>query len=257
MARKTSKTAETEQKVQDEVVINEEVREPAKKTVTKKAAPKKDGATEPKKRPVAKKETVKKEVVGEEELLEEEDEVVDNEDGKKKRVTPTRESVISSFDEMIDAIEKEIGVLRDSQNKTKGVKFLRTLGKKLKGLKSQATRIISKRNPTQRKTGVNVSSGFLKPVRISKEIAKFTGWQPSELKSRVQVTKFLCNYIREHNLQYEKDKRQIKPDPKLAKLLNYDEKTAEQPLTYFYLQRLLKNHFPRTEGGASEVGVTA
>jgi chromatin remodeling complex protein RSC6 len=119
------------------------------------------------------------------------------------------------------------------------------LGKKLKGLKSQSTRIISKRNPTQRKTGSNVSSGFLKPVNISKEIAKFTGWGAHEKKSRVDVTKFLCNYIRENNLQNEKDKRQIKPDNKLAKLLNYDEKTAEQPLTYFHLQALLKHHFPK------------
>ena len=229
MAKKA--VSKTEQKVQDNVV---EETQQTKKVVAKKTVVKKD---EPKK------EIVKEE----EELLEEEgdDSVEDSTGVKKKRVAPTRESVIASFDDIITSIEREIGVLRDSQNKTKGVKFLRTLGKKLKGLKSQSTRIISKRNPTQRKVGSNVSSGFLKPVNISKEIAKFTGWGANEKKSRVDVTKFLCNYIRENNLQNEKDKRQIKPDNKLAKLLNYDEKTADQPLTYFHLQALLKHHFPK------------
>jgi chromatin remodeling complex protein RSC6 len=117
------------------------------------------------------------------------------------------------------------------------------LGKKLKALKSQSSRIISKRNPSQRKTGTNTSSGFLKPVAISKDIAKFAGWDVKEKKSRVAVTKALCDYIKEHKLQNEKDKRQILPDAKLCKLLNYDPKTASQPLTYFHLQSLLKNHF--------------
>ena len=238
MAKKTA--TKTEQKVKDEVVEDSQQ--------TKKVAPKK---TTTKKETVPKKQS--KEVVKEddEDLLEEEEDSPasegDSQDSKekKKRVAPTRESVLASFDELIESVEKEIGVLRDSQNKTKGVKFLRTLGKRLKGLKSQSTRIISKRNPSQRKTGTNVTSGFLKPVSISKEIAKFTGWGTNEKKSRVDVTKFLCNYIREHNLQNEKDKRQIKPDAKLSKLLNYDEKTSEQPLTYFHLQRLLKTHFPK------------
>ena len=151
----------------------------------------------------------------------------------------------SSKDRIELRTENEIENIRENPNsKTKGIKFLRTLGKKMKTLKTHSSRIIGKRNPTQRKSS-NTTSGFLKPVPISKDIAKFAGWAPSEKKSRVDVTKFLCKYIRENNLQYDKDKRQIKPDPKLAKLLNYDEKTSQQPLTYFHLQSLLKNHFPK------------
>ena len=230
MAKKTA--TKTEQKVQDNVSI--EVQQP-KKGVSKKTVAK----------PVESTPKV--------DVLEEEDDLIEDDsadvEGKKKRVVPTRDSVLLTFDELIESIEKEIGVLRDSQNKTKGVKFLRTLGKKLKGLKGQSTRILSKRNPSQRKVGVNVTSGFLKPVSISKEIAKFTGWGVNDKKSRVDVTKFLCNYIKENNLQNEKDKRQIRPDNKLAKLLNYDEKTSAQPLTYFHLQSLLKNHFPKSDAG--------
>jgi chromatin remodeling complex protein RSC6 len=120
----------------------------------------------------------------------------------------------------------------------------------LKALKGHSTRIISKRASVPRKAGTNTSSGFLKPVKISKEMSKFTGWDTKELKSRVDVTKFLCNYIREHKLQNEGDKRQINPDQKLQKLLNYDPKTSTQPLTYYHLQTLLKSHFPKAEATA-------
>jgi chromatin remodeling complex protein RSC6 len=238
MAKKNQTKSKQSEDVVNEVieeVVEEKKSAPKKeKTVKKETAPKKEKIV--KKEPAPKKETV---------------EVVDEEDGeakeKKKRVAPTRDSVMTTFDELISAIESEIEVLRDSSNKSKGIKFLRTHGKRLKTLKAQAARIISKRVPGQRKTGTNTSSGFLKPVPISKEMSKFTGWDIKEPKSRVDVTKFLCNYIRQNNLQNEKDKRQILPDPKLCKLLNYDPKTSSQPLTYFHLQSLLKSHFPKQE----------
>jgi chromatin remodeling complex protein RSC6 len=91
--------------------------------------------------------------------------------------------------------------------------------------------------------GASNGSGFMKPVKISKEMAKFTGWDGRELKSRVDVTKYLCNYIKNNDLQNEADRRQIKPDKKLAKLLNYDEKKDGCPLTYFYLQKKMQPHF--------------
>ena len=142
-----------------------------------------------------------------------EEEVVDETSEKKKRVVPTRESVVSSFDEVIQMVETEIASLRDSSTKAKGVKFLRSLNKRLKTLKTQVSRI-KQRSSTKMvsSTNTNTNSGFLKPVKISSDMAKFTGWNPDELKSRVDVTKFLCNYIRENNLQNPTDKRQIVPD---------------------------------------------
>jgi chromatin remodeling complex protein RSC6 len=240
MAKKnqTKPTKQTNEVV-DEVI--EEVVEEKQPVTKKEKAPKKEAA--PKKDKANKVPKESKTVVVEEEI---DEDGGDNKE-KKKRVAPTRDSVIATFDELISAIENEIEVLRDSSNKSKGIKFLRTHGKRLKTLKAQAARIISKRAPGQRKSGTNTSSGFLKPVPISKEMSKFTGWDIKEPKSRVDVTKFLCNYIRQNNLQNEKDKRQILPDTKLCKLLNYDPKTSSQPLTYFHLQSLLKSHFPKQE----------
>ena len=173
-----------------------------------------------------------------------EEEVVDETSEKKKRVVPTRESVVSSFDEVIQMVETEIASLRDSSTKAKGVKFLRSLNKRLKTLKTQVSRI-KQRSSTKMvsSTNTNTNSGFLKPVKISSDMAKFTGWNPDELKSRVDVTKFLCNYIRENNLQNPTDKRQIVPDAKLSKLIKYDSKKESEPLRYYSLQKFLKPHF--------------
>jgi upstream activation factor subunit UAF30 len=93
----------------------------------------------------------------------------------------------------------------------------------------------------------NQNSGFLKPVKISKELVKFTGWDPDELRSRVDVTKFICAYIKEHDLQNPEDRRQIIADAKLQKLLNYDPKKSEKPLMYYSLQSLLKGQFTNPE----------
>ena len=162
---------------------------------------------------------------------------------KKSRVIVTRDIVMSSFDEIIQLIEGEIDSLKDSPSKTKGIKFLRSLNKKIKTLKNNSGKIIKQKST--KKTTPNVNSGFQKPVRISKEMAKFAGWNCEELKSRVDVTKYLCNYIKENNLQNPKDKRQIVSDAKLSKLLKYDAK--KEPLTYFRLQSCLKSHFPKTD----------
>jgi chromatin remodeling complex protein RSC6 len=174
------------------------------------------------------------------------DTIVDEENGQVKRGVPTRESVLQSFDEIIKSIETEMETLREGDTKNKGVKFLRTLGKRLKILRNQSSRIIKQKRVSAKKN-TNNNSGFLKPVKISTEMAKFTGWDKDELRSRVQVTKFLCDYIRNNNLQNPKDKRQILADGKLQKLLKYDPKKETEPLTYFKLQSSLKGHFIKPE----------
>ena len=171
---------------------------------------------------------------------------VESEAGVKSRQQPTKESVVDSFDDLVLSIEAEIVRLRETaQTKTRGVKFLRSLGKRVKTLRGQTTRVMKQRVRTNRKN--NNNSGFLKPVKISKDMAKFTGWDPEQLKSRVDVTKYVCNYIRENNLQNPTDRRQILADSKLSKLLKYDSKTSSEPLTYYRIQTHLKPHFLKTE----------
>ena len=166
-----------------------------------------------------------------------------NEEKKSKRTKPTRESVINDFDNTLARISGEIETLRSTVPRASGVKFLRTIAKILKIHKGRTARVFKQKVKTKRK---NNNSGFLKPVPISKEMANFTGWDPEELKSRVDVTKFICSYVKEHNLQNPADKRQIKPDKKLKKLLKY-EHNPEAPLTYYRLQTYMKPHFTKKD----------
>ena len=162
-----------------------------------------------------------------------------------KRRSPTRESVLEDFENMIMSIEAEIQQLREGPSKTKGVKFLRSLNKNLKLLRNRTARVMKQKHKTGRTN--NKNSGFLKPVPISKEMAKFTGWNANELRSRVDVTKYICNYISEKNLQNPDDRRQINPDSKLQKLLGFNPKKSKEPLRYYSLQTHLKHHFPKTQ----------
>ena len=166
---------------------------------------------------------------------------------KRKRNIPTKESVLEGFDGIITLIEEEIEILRNSPSKTKGIKFLRSLRKRLNTLRSQTGRVMKKRPQSNRKN--NQNSGFLKKVNISKEMADFAGWDPDEKKSRVDVTRYLCDFIRDHDLQNPEDKRQIRVEdnPKLKKLLGYDSKINSDPLTYYRLQTYMKRLFPKND----------
>lgn len=234
--RKTQKPVAESSKTKtvQEEVLEEEVEQPKK---TKKAV----GT----KKPAAVK-TVEEEVVEEEVVVEETTDDVK----EKRKTTPTREGFLQSFDELVSSVEKEIESLRESKSKVKGVKFLRSLNKQIKLLKNQAGRVIKQKSSSGRKN-TNTTSGFLKPVKISKEMAKFTGWDESELRSRVDVTKYLCNYIKENDLQNPTDRRQIMADPKLSKLLKFDSKKESEPLTYYKLQTYLKSHFIKPEISAT------
>ena len=85
-------------------------------------------------------------------------------------------------------------------------------------------------------------SCFLTPCRVSTEMTRFCGWNPDDLKSRVDVTMFICRYIKNHNLQNLEDRRVIIPNTALRNLL-YPASEDYIHLTYFNLQRYLRRHF--------------
>ena len=181
---------------------------------------------------------VVEDIIEDDEIIEEEEVVVAP---KTKRRTPTRESVLTSFEELITSVENEIQTLREGPAKIKGVKFLRSMNKNLKQIRNKAARVMKKKKKTTR-VG-NQNSGFKKPVAISSELAEFAGWKPDDLRSRVDVTTYICDYIKTHDLQNPEDRRQIQPDAKLQKLLKFDPKKIKEPLRYYSLQTYLKTHF--------------
>jgi chromatin remodeling complex protein RSC6 len=210
-----------------------------KKTATKKAVPKK---TATKKTKTATKKVAPKKAVAKKVASKKVDEVCEvsvvEETKTKKRRKVSRETVLEYFDEVIAKNEAEIALLRSSEKKAVGIKYLKSVSKDLKKLRTHAAKLIKK----PRAKNPDTKSGFLKPVPVSGELCKFTGWDPEEMRSRVDVTKFICSYIKDNDLQNPEDKRQILADKKLCALLNYDSK-KDGPLTYYMIQSYIKPHF--------------
>jgi upstream activation factor subunit UAF30 len=95
----------------------------------------------------------------------------------------------------------------------------------------------------RKRTGSRAPSGFVKPTRISDELASFLGKDKGTEMARTDVTREINLYIRSHDLQDKTNGRKINPDSKLQSLLklkNTDE------LTYFNLQRFMSPHFQKS-----------
>lgn len=115
----------------------------------------------------------------------------------------------------------------------------RALEKKWSREVKTAQKVSSKR---KRKAGNRAPSGFVKPTKISDELAKFLEKPIGSEMARTEVTRDINKYIRTHNLQDKENGRKINPDTKLAALLKL-KKTDE--LTYFNLQRYMSPHFAK------------
>jgi chromatin remodeling complex protein RSC6 len=95
----------------------------------------------------------------------------------------------------------------------------------------------------KRKSGNRAPSGFVKPTKISDELAKFLDKPVGSEMARTDVTRQLNTYIRAHNLQDKENGRKINPDSKLQTLLKL-KKSDE--LTYFNLQKYMSPHFAKS-----------
>jgi hypothetical protein len=91
-----------------------------------------------------------------------------------------------------------------------------------------------------KRSGNRQPSGFVKPTRISDELAKFLGKNIGVEMARTEVSKEINQYIRTNNLQDKENGRKINPDSNLTALLKLKK---EDELTYFNLQRYMKHHF--------------
>jgi len=83
-------------------------------------------------------------------------------------------------------------------------------------------------------------SVFMKPSKISNELAEFLGKPIGTEISRTDVSSIINRYIRINKLQDAQNGRKINPDAKLRSILTLGE---NDELTYFNLGRYIKHHF--------------
>ena len=147
--------------------------------------------------------------------------------------TDSTASVTANFGEFFGRFQKlltEFGQLRAE---------LKTVEKRtMKELK-----VVSKASGKRKKSGAaRAPSGFVKPTKISDELASFLGKPFGSEMARTEVTREINAYIRANNLQDKANGRKINPDNQLAKLLKV---TSKDELTYFNLQRFMSPHFAK------------
>ena len=121
---------------------------------------------------------------------------------------------------------------------------VRTLSKRADRELKQAQKAGRKR----RKAGNRQPSGFVKPTKISVELATFLGKAKGTEMARTEVTREINSYIRAHKLQDPENGRRILADAKLRKLLKLKK---DDELTYFNLQRYMSTHFAKASKKAT------
>lgn len=86
----------------------------------------------------------------------------------------------------------------------------------------------------RREASPQMKSGFAKPKKISAAMCEFAGWDAAELRSRNDVTRYICDYVKSRALNDANDRRRILPDDKLARLIG-----TASPVTYNHIQSVL------------------
>jgi len=129
-------------------------------------------------------------------------------------------TTLSAFRMQITTLQNQVRVLE------KNVK------KQMKNYEKEAKKHKNKGN--------RKASGFAVGGPVSKELCNFMGKPTDSKLARTEVTQYLIQYIKDNNLQWAENRKIIKPDSKLKKLL---KPAKNEDVTYFNLQKLMNKHF--------------
>jgi len=156
---------------------------------------------------------------------------------KEKRVV-TIDTINNSFQTIIEQLTVEFKNEKD-KGRSENIKNLRRYIKQLEQLQSDVKKITK-----QKKVCNNQNSGFMKPVKISNDLANFLDLPVGSYISRAQCNKKIQEYIISKKLQNQSYKREILPDKSLTQLLRYNPE-MHGPLYYTVIQKLIQVHFEK------------
>jgi chromatin remodeling complex protein RSC6 len=127
----------------------------------------------------------------------------------------------------LSAFRQQITML---QNQVRGLE--KHVNKKMKNLQREA-----KKNKNK---GNRKPSGFAVPTKITDQLCEFMNKEKGTMVARTEVTQYIIEYIRQNALQKDGNRKFIKPDVKLATLLDVKD---DDEVTYFNIQRYMNKHF--------------
>jgi chromatin remodeling complex protein RSC6 len=152
----------------------------------------------------------------------------------EKVTEPTNEVVVEEEDATFaDVIAKHMQKLQELTSALSSVKS------DFKNIEKRWSRELktAQKGMKKKKNANRQPSGFVKPTRITDELADFLEKPHGVEMARTQVTREINTYIRAHSLATG---RNINPDDKLMALLKIPD---GEILTYFNLQKYMSPHF--------------
>lgn len=183
----------------------------------------------------------------------------------KSVVEPVVEAVVESSVDSVpsnEVVGKEEAITKNFMDLMKKLQLLSTTlstlkqdFKQLEKNYNKEMKAASKEKERKRKSNnkTRQPSGFVKPTKISNELAVFLDKPEGTEMARTEVTREINKYIRQEQLQDASNGRKINPDVKLRKLLDVPE---SEDLTYFNLQKYLSKHFPKSVTAAPSLEQT-
>ena len=166
--------------------------------------------------------------------------------------TPRKKAVVPVPQEPVNVIVEPTEALVEEENSTftdlisNHILKLQELTSALTSVKSDFKNIekrfskelkTAQKGMKKKKNANRQPSGFVKPTRITDELANFLEKPHGIEMARTQVTREINTYIRANNLATG---RNINPDAKLMALLKIPD---GETLTYFNLQKYMSPHF--------------
>lgn len=154
---------------------------------------------------------------------------------KQGKRESAKEKIQKGFETLLELYKEELSVKKQPSHKHSLLKFVNSL-------KTDVYRALKIKNPGSEGRRNQKNSGFMKPVKISKELSDFldASTLPEEDITRVLITQKLCKYIKEKDLQNPSDKREIIPDETFKKLFSIDNN--DEKLTFYSIQKKVQSH---------------
>jgi hypothetical protein len=163
----------------------------------------------------------------------------------QEEYTKRQQEIVDTANSLVTAARDQLSFIRSVQDTTlrksliTNEKSVYAIIKQLYTLTLRNSRVCVKRDASP-----NMKSGFAKQKPINEATALFANnflgskedekWEPGQLKSRNEVTRLICDYVKKNALNSPSDRRQIVPDENLSALIGTTE-----TVTYNHIQSVL------------------